>query len=102
MAWVFIFVTAIFDVISSIFIKEWTIHGKPLNLVLGIILLVFAGVSFAFSMKYLGLAIANVLWNAFSTILLAAIAILFFHEKLTAIQMAGILVIVFGVVLVGK
>lgn len=86
MGWLFIILTAIMDVISSVFIKEWTLHGKILDLVLGVIILVGAGLSFAFSMKFFGLAISNVLWNSLSTILLATIAIFFFHEKLSTVQ----------------
>ncbi len=102
MGWIFISITAIMDVVSSVLIKEWTIHGRTQGLILGIIFLVIAGLSFAFSMKYFGLAISNVLWNALSTVLLAAIAIIFFHEKLSALQIAGILVVVLGVAMVGK
>ena len=102
MGWIFILATAILDVFSSILIKEWTLHGKLYDLVFGTIALAISGVAFAFSMKYFGLAISNILWNSFSTIFLAIVAVLIFHEKLTPIQMAGILVIVVGVVLVGK
>ncbi|MCL5969998.1 MAG: SMR family transporter [Patescibacteria group bacterium] len=102
MGWVYIIITAVMDVASSVFIKEWTLHGKILDLALGIALLVCAGVSFALSMKFFGLAISNVLWNSLSTVILAAIAIAFFHEKLSAIQIAGILITVLGVALVGK
>lgn len=102
MGWIFILITAIMDVISSVLIKEWTLNDRALGLVFGIIALVFSGLTFAFAMKYFGLAIANVLWNSLSTILLAVIAIIFFHEKLSAIQMAGVLIVVLGVFLVGK
>jgi len=102
MAWLFIIVTALTDVISSVFIKEWTIHGTLADLLIGIATLAVAAVSFAFSMKYFGLAVSNVLWNSISTLLLAIIAIVFFHEKLTAIQLVGILITMFGVALVGK
>lgn len=102
MAWLFISATALLDVISSVFIKEWTIHGTLVDLAIGVFALAASGVSFAFSMKYFGLAISNVLWNSFSTIFLAAIAIFFFHEKLSAVQLAGILITIFGVALVGK
>jgi len=101
LAWFFILATAGADVISSILIKEWTLHGKLYDLVLGICMLCISGVTFAFSMKYFGLAVSNVLWNSFSTVFLAVVAVLIFHEKLTPIQMVGILVIVIGVALVG-
>jgi spermidine export protein MdtJ len=102
MAWVFIIATAGADVISSVFIKEWTIHGTLIDLVIGVCMLAVSGVSFAFAMKYFGLVIANVLWNSLSTVLLAGIAIFFFHEKLTSVQLAGILITIVGVALVGK
>jgi multidrug transporter EmrE-like cation transporter len=102
MGWVLIIITAVMDIISSIFIKEWTLHEKTYDLIFGVLALAVSGISFAFSMKYFGLAISNVLWNSFSTIFLAIIAIVLFHEKLSAIQIAGIFVVLLGVVLVGK
>lgn len=101
MGWLLIYLTAVLDVISSIFIKEWVLHGKTHDLLIGIICLAFSGVSFAFSMKYFGLAVSNVLWNSFSTVFLAVVAVAIFHEKLSLMQIVGILVIVVGVVLVG-
>ena len=102
MPWVFISITAAMDVISSILIKEWTLHDKVSSLILGILTLVISGIAFAFSMKYFGLAVSNILWNSFSTVFLAIVAIAFFHEKLSTIQLAGIVVVVIGVILVGK
>jgi multidrug transporter EmrE-like cation transporter len=102
MAWILILITAFFDVVSSIFIKEWTLNNKLFGLIIGVVCLAISGISFAFSMKYFGLAVSNVLWNSFSTIFLAAVAIFFFHEKLAPVQIAGIFVVVLGVALVGK
>lgn len=102
MAWVLISVTAFLDVISSVLIKEWTLNAKLYCLILGLVALALSGLSFAFSMKYFGLAISNVLWNSFSTVFLAIVAVIIFHEKLSPVQIIGILVIIAGVVLVGK
>ena len=102
LGWILILITAMMDVVSSILIKEWTLHNRTDELILGVLALAISGFSFAFSMKYFGLAISNVLWNSFSTVFLAAVAIIIFHEKLSTIQMAGILVVVAGVILVGK
>lgn len=102
MKWLFISLTAVLDVISSIVIKEWTINGHIGDLMLGVLALAASGVAFSFSMRYFGLAISNILWNSFSTIVLTGVAFFLFHEKLTAQQLIGIGVILCGVILVGK
>jgi len=50
-------------------------------------------------MHYKGLAIANILWIGFSALSLTIIAWLFFKENLGPLQVAGIIIVFVGFVL---
>lgn len=80
MFYLLITLIGILDAIAGTTLKVWATTGKTLYFVLGVGSFALAGVFFAFSMHYKGLAIANILWIGFSAIALTLIAIIFFQE----------------------
>jgi small multidrug resistance pump len=57
------------------------------------------GLSFVFltlALKYLPAGITNAIWAGASTVLVAILSILIFREKLNAVQIASVLLIVIG------
>ena len=57
------------------------------------------GLSFVFltlALKYLPAGITNAIWAGASTVLVTILAILIFKEKLNAVQIASVLLIVIG------
>lgn len=93
-------VIIILDIIASITAKYYSLTKHPLLLVATFIVLGSAGVVFAKSLKYEGVAITNILWIACSIIAVTLIGYLYFNENITGIQMAGIVVIILGLVMV--
>lgn len=59
-----------------------------------------AGILFCFSLKYQGIAIANIVWIAASAILVAIAGIFFFKENVTPIQITGIIILIIGLILI--
>ncbi len=49
------------------------------------------------SYKYKGMGIVNVLWSGMSILLIVSIGVIFYNEKLTPLDIAGILLIFAGI-----
>ncbi len=88
------------DVLGSLSAKMWSIHKDPLYLLGTFLLFGGAGFIFAHSLRYEGMAIANVLWIALSIIIITAIGYFFFKEEISALQGAGILIITIGLIMI--
>ncbi|MCL5772975.1 MAG: SMR family transporter [Firmicutes bacterium] len=90
------------DFISSILLRYWAGNGKPLLLVTGVFGFAMVGLLFAFSMKYQGLAVANILWTACAVIFCTIAGMFLFKEHLSVSQIIGTLLILTGLVFVIK
>ena len=88
------------DIAGCLAAKYYSLGKNPLLLVATFLLFGGAGLVFAKSLKYEGMAITNVLWIAFSIIAVTLIGYLYFKETITGIQMAGIVVITLGLVMI--
>ena len=93
-------IITVLDVAGSLAAKYYSLGKNPLLLVATFLLFGGAGLVFAKSLKYEGMAITNVLWIAFSIIAVTIIGYLYFKESITGIQMAGIVVITLGLVMI--
>lgn len=93
-------VIVVLDILAAIAAKYYNITKHPLLLVATFIALGSAGIVFAKSLKYEGMAIVNVLWIAFSIIFITLIGYIYFKETITGLQMAGIVVITLGLVMI--
>lgn len=93
-------IITVLDVAGSLAAKYYSLTKNPLLLVLTFLMFGGAGLVFAKSLKYEGMAITNVLWIAFSIIAITIIGYLYFKESITGIQMAGIVVITLGLVMI--
>ncbi|PIR55362.1 hypothetical protein COU74_01455 [Candidatus Peregrinibacteria bacterium CG10_big_fil_rev_8_21_14_0_10_36_19] len=88
------------DLIAIISAKYYNITQKQIFLYLTILFFGGAGYFFAKSLKFEGMAITNILWIAISVILISIIGYFFFKEEITPIQIAGIITITTGLVLI--
>lgn len=88
------------DLAGIISAKYWSINKNPLLLALTVLLFGLAGFVFAKSLRYEGMAITNVLWVAISVILITIAGYFLFKENIAPIQIAGIIIITIGLVLV--
>jgi len=97
---VYILLINLMDLIAIISAKYYNITKHPLFLLITVLFFGGAGYFFAKSLKFEGMAIANILWIAISVILISIVGYFFFKEEITPIQIAGILTITVGLVLV--
>ncbi|MCK9186138.1 SMR family transporter [Candidatus Gracilibacteria bacterium] len=88
------------DLAAVISAKFWSINKNPIFLALTILCFGGAGLFFALSLKYEGMAVANILWIAISVILITFVGYFFFKENISIIQFLGIALIMTGLVLV--
>ena len=89
-----------FDIASVVSARFWVAHKNPLLLAMAVVFFAATGFFFAYSMQFKGLAIANTVWAALSTVLITLIGYFLFKEEIAAVQFAGIAVIVVGLILV--
>lgn len=95
-----IITVALFDLIAEYAGKMWVLAGKPVYLWLTCAGFAAAGYFFAHSLKFEGVAIANILWIALTIILVTLMGYFVFKEHLSLINAIGMLVIVIGIILV--
>ncbi len=91
---------ALLDVFAEYTGKLWILRSKPIYLALTVLGFGAAGYFFALSLRYEGVAIANILWIALTIILVTLMGHFVFKEHLSAINIVGMAVIVFGIILV--
>ena len=95
-----ILIIALLDLFAEYSAKIWTMNGKSIHLALTVLGFGAAGYFFALSLKYEGVAIANVLWIAVTIVLVTLMGHFVFKEHLSAINLAGMALIILGIVLV--
>ena len=84
------------------FLKEFSLDHHPLNLLSGILLYTVVTFLLVKSFQYESMGIVNVLWSAFSVLLVVAVDVLYFGEKLRTMEVIGIVMIVSGVMVLGR
>lgn len=77
--------------VGDILMKNWTNSSKIWFYVIGMIFWILGLVFLAMSFKYKNIAVASIIFVLFNIITLALFSWLYFNEKLTALQMIGIL-----------
>lgn len=98
--YLYIVIIALLDLFAEYIAKHWTLTNKPAYLALTILGFGTAGFFFALSLKYEGVAIANILWIALTAILVTLMGYFVFKEQLSAINLIGIAVVIVGVILI--
>ena len=96
------FLAAIVSTTYFFLIKYYATNNKINILILIILLELFVIYLYYKSLQKTGSAIIYAIINAFSVLLGAFIAIIFFGEKLTRIDIIGILFIIFGIMILGQ
>ena len=96
----FVSLVALFDLAGSMLAKMWVIKSQPTYLIGTVLSFAATGFFFAKSLKFKELAIANIIWIALSIVIVAIAGYFLFNEKLSLIQILGMLIIIIGIVLV--
>jgi len=95
-----IVIIALIDLFAEYIGKQWIITGTPMYLWLTVLGFGGAGFFFAHSLKYEGVAIANILWIALTAILVTLMGYFVFKEQLSITNLIGIGVVIIGVILI--
>ena len=90
---------AFFDLMAILAGKMSLITGNSFYIALCALGFGIAGYFFALTLKYEDVAIVNVLWIALSIILVALMGHFFFKEHLTSVDILGMAIVMFGVVI---
>ena len=93
-------IVSLFDLMAEYAGKTWVLGGRSVYLALTGLTFGIAGLFFAWSLKYQGLAIANIIWTALTAILVTLMGYFVFKEHLSAINIVGMGVILVGIILV--
>lgn len=95
-----ILIISLLDLTGTLTAKFYSLHKNPWLLAATVILFGAAGFVFARSLKYEGMAITNVLWIAVSIVVVTIMGYFIFREDIAPIQIAGILIITVGLILI--
>lgn len=98
--YLFIVIISLLDLFAEYIGKQWALGGRSLYLWLTVLGFGAAGFFFAHSLKYEGVAIANILWIALTAILVTLMGYFIFKEHLSYINIIGFGAIIIGVILV--
>lgn len=78
--------------------KQWQVSGKIYWLIISMILFALMPIIFARATRYTASGVANAVWVAASSILITIAGYFIFKEHLTWMQIAGLLIIIAGLV----
>lgn len=99
MFYLLMILTGLSDAAAAVVLRIWANNHRLIFLIIGIIGYGLAGLLFALSMQYRGLAIANILWVGLATVLLTILAVVIFKEGLNLWQIVAMSIIFIGVLL---
>ena len=90
----------IFDLLALISIKYWYLKNSIIYLIIGMFSFSITALFLGLSLKYEGVAIANIIWVALSAILSTIIGYYLFKEPIALHQFIGIAIIIMGLVVI--
>ena len=79
-------------------LKEYSMTSNLAFYILGILFYVLVTMLLVQSFKYEGIGIVNVLWSAFSMLLVVGVGVIFFKEHLNLPEIVGVSMVFGGVV----
>lgn len=100
MHWFLLAAAIVFEIIATTMLKVSEGFTKPLAAIGTVICYVVSFYLLSLVLKYVPLSMAYAIWSAAGTIAIALIGVLFFAERLTPVQIAGILLTAAGVAMI--
>jgi multidrug transporter EmrE-like cation transporter len=85
--------------VGDLFMKEWVLTNKSYIYIIGIIVYLIGMNFLAFSFKYKNIAVASVIFVLINIITLLAFSYFYFHEKLSGLEISGILLGIAAIVM---
>lgn len=100
MGWLYLILAIILELFGTSMIKlsnGLTVLWPTIAMFAGYVL---CFIFLSFALKTIDMSVAYAIWSAVGIVLIAIIGIVFFHENITFAKLAGILLIVTGVITV--
>lgn len=88
---ILLFIGGIVLTIGDIIMKNWVITNKYFYFGLGIIIYIIANCILAYCFKFKNIAVASMILVIFNIVTLSIISIVCFKEKLTIVQITGMI-----------
>lgn len=98
MSWIYLILAIIFETLGTTFLKMsngFSVLLPSIGVIFGYILC-FLFLSYA--LKTIDMSVAYAIWGAFGILLVSAIGMIFFHESISFLKVASILLIILGTV----
>lgn len=98
MSWIYLILAIIFETLGTTFLKMsngFSVLLPSIGVIFGYILC-FLFLSYA--LKTIDMSVAYAIWGAFGILLISAIGMIFFHESISFLKVASILLIILGTV----
>ncbi|MBX9809723.1 hypothetical protein K2X92_05025 [Candidatus Gracilibacteria bacterium] len=95
----FLFIGGILLTLGDIALKKWAISDKYMFYGLGLFLYLIGIIFFSFTLREKNLAIANTILVTVNIISLACVSHFYFEEKLSIVQLGGIILCMIGVIM---
>ncbi len=98
MSWIYLILAIIFETLGITFLKMsngFSVLLPSIGVIFGYILC-FLFLSYA--LKTIDMSVAYAIWGAFGILLISAIGMIFFHESISFLKVASILLIILGTV----
>jgi len=101
MAWVNLLIAAIFEVGWPVGLKlaDTSVSAKYFWIIFAIITMALSGVFLYFAQKQIPIGTAYAVWTGIGTIGTFLLGVLMFHDALNLVRFLGVLLILFGVVI---
>ncbi len=99
MEFVFISLIILAETAGQGFLKEYAMHLHPLYLALGAMCYFAVVVLLARALQAEGVGMVNMMWSVASIMSVFLVGMLFFHERMTAMQLFGAAMAVSGIVI---
>lgn len=100
MHWLLLAAAIVAEIIATTLLKVSVGFTKPLPSIGTVLGYVLSFYLLSLVLKYVPLSVAYAIWAAAGTIAIAIVGVVLFSEKLTAVQIAGILVTAAGVAMI--
>lgn len=100
MFWAWLAATLVFDLAGMALGKKYILSQEPVFLLGAIVSFAILGYTMTRMLEFQVMAIANIIWAVAAAVLLILIGWAFFAEKMSWLQLAGIILCVVGVILI--
>ena len=98
MKWLMLLLAGIFEIAWAVAMKYSNGFSVLIPSIITAVTYILSAVFLALALKNLPLGVAYVMWVGFGIIGTAILGVLFFHEKLTLLQILSIILIIIGVI----